>query len=188
MISFDNEKCMEDFFIENPGYISAAADRYHGHEEDNPWDIRRQVKLGAYGICDIIAVRSRTTKHEDLRGDSVFCEVHVIELKNTALKHDHISQIARYGQFFKEMYSQSRCSVEFSASLIGLKTFPDSTDMVFLAQSIDWLNCYELTIKAEGVALKQTEGWHKAGTCKDHLLDFCKLFELPNKVMDEDYA
>ena len=98
--------------------------------------IDRQVRVGEYGIVDIVALV------EDMKSGGKWIEV--VELKNAKLKSEHLAQLARYKSFFM----QADHDVRFT--LIGLKTFPNSNDDCFLIQESKWASVYEITISFEG--------------------------------------
>lgn len=145
MIHFDSEKDLEDVIWNNLRYFDELPE---GEEKF------RQPRLGDYGVADII-----TIQHCATQGVKII-HVHLIELKNTPLKYEHIGQCARYKRFFEKANETTPFIITFSASLIGLKTFPVSSDLEFIAQEVEWLDVYELGIDpASGITLNIVEGW-----------------------------
>ena len=147
MIYFDSESDMESAIFQsmNDG-------------ECLPWNTsphrvikaERQVKLGEYGIADIVAYVECMESGETW--------VEVVELKNTKLRADHLSQLARYKGFFDD--SEFDCA---RFTLVGLKTFPSGGDECYLFQSAEWADVYELTIcMIEGVSFEKVSGWRPA--------------------------
>lgn len=165
MIKFDSEKSMEDFFFANYNRFSGDFDLFPSLN----WKASRQVKLGSHGICDIIF----TSVSETPEG---FPELHIrlVELKNTELSHFHISQVSRYASFIKEAHEHFCGGVDFKAFLIGNKTFSESSsDLVYLCQSIDWLDVFECSIDPlSGVSINLVYGWHPSSHDESKVNDF----------------
>ncbi len=163
MIHFDSEKDMEDMFMKYDEHLCGLL----GLGECVSF---RQVTLGDYGISDILLI----DKDFPVRNKKKTVFVNLVELKNDKLSHSHISQCARYGEFFKELNErQEEYHFQFRASLICLKTFPINNDLVFLAQSIEWLDFYELSIVPdEGVSLNIVGGWKRGDFKEAHFNDF----------------
>lgn len=146
-IIFEREKDLEDLLMEHEGFTAAS----FGCENHV---LRRQVNLGAYGIADIVALSSGWEE----AGYS-FCSIHIIELKNEPLTHAHISQVARYREFFNQ-FDPRFSDMQIHGHLVGPKTFPKGDDLCFLAQSIDWLTVYEFEFDPmTGLEFKPVRGW-----------------------------
>jgi hypothetical protein len=160
MISFDSEKDMEDAMFENIQEMECI-----------PWvaypmefcHAERQVRLGAYGIADIVV----KSKHPHT--GKIFIDV--IELKNTKLKLEHVAQVARYKSFFSEA---NNVAVNFH--LVGLKTLPSDGNECFIFQEIEWLSVYEISFDFNsGADYNQISGWKpttKAESCGEFLSRF----------------
>ena len=135
-----------------------------------PWDTsphrvlkaQRQVRIGEYGIVDIIA------HVEDMESGDKWIEV--VELKNAKLKSEHLAQLARYKSFFRGADSDVRFT------LIGLNTFPNCTDDCFLIQASSWASVYEVSVDfVDGVSFPIVEHWvmSKPGqSCNDFISSF----------------
>ena len=159
MINFDSEADMELTIF---NHISDF--------EVLPWDpsphrvlkTERQVRIGEHGIVDIVA------HVEDMASGNRWVEV--VELKNTKLKSEHLSQLARYKNFFRRTDSDVRFT------LIGLKTFPNCTDDCFLIQASSWASVYEVSVDfVDGVSFSIVENWvmSKPGqSCNDFISSF----------------
>lgn len=161
MITFDSEKDMEDMFVN---------DFEHFSEYFYAESAFRQVRLGAYGTCDVLYVSMdvEPTPEKEIKAISI----NLIELKNTKLKETHISQCARYKRFFDGLISKSNIDISVEYFLIGLKTLPDSSDFCFLAQSIDWLQVYEIEINPSvGIELGEIAGWRKGDDSDSDIAD-----------------
>lgn len=151
MINFDSEKELEDAICRS---LDKGTNPIDGSRVTS---YKRQVWLGEYGKVDIIAF----CKDDDENNGNP-TQLTVIELKNTPLKHDHASQIARYKGFFDNspVYSESNIE-DITYQLVGLKTFPSSSDLCYLLQSMDWLEVYEIHADFEnGITIDQMGGWH----------------------------
>ena len=146
MISFDSENAMELAIFT---YISEMGATPWGTTQ-NVQNAERQVDLGGYGIADIII--SYLDLDDD---DNEVVKIEIIELKNTKLKAEHVSQLARYRAYFE------LAGVEhISCTLIGLSTLPDGSDLCYLLQGSEWMSAYEVVIDlSDGVTFSEISGW-----------------------------
>jgi len=132
MIIFESEKELEDLLcneLEESG-IWLAEDEHVDY-----W--QRQTNLGSHGITDIITSTVTMDLDEDKNPFVSSRVLKVIELKITELSYSHLSQIARYKDFFD--------GVEFSADMeyiLICKSGNLVSDAFYLAQSMDWLSVY----------------------------------------------
>lgn len=132
MILFESEKEFEDMLCEHldKGVFLA--------EDSSVESYDRQTNLGVYGITDLILY----SRELDLDKDSVpFVSsdmLNVVELKITELSHSHLSQIARYKAFF----DATDHGYDVQYTLVCKKSPSYHTDLVFLAQDIEWLTIY----------------------------------------------
>lgn len=151
MISFDSEKAFEDMFQQNEDF---TFEHFGGDT------LLRQVNIGHYGICDLIALS--ISEDEDPDGDIYkSLDVNIIELKNTPIKLDHFVQCAKYKTFFDNVDSEEFQAIDICVHLVGMKTFPSGSCVELLAQSIDWLHVYETEINpTEGIDFKLCSGWN----------------------------
>ena len=162
MIHFDSEAEME---LEICNHVKDF--------EVFPWNasphrvvkIDRQVRIGEYGIADIVAIV------ECMETGLMWIEV--VELKNAKLKSEHLAQLARYKSFFRSTDHDVRFT------LIGLITFPNSNDDCFLMQESEWASVYEITINLEeGVLFDLVGNWRfsKPGQkCDEFISCFTRL-------------
>lgn len=149
MITFDSEKCFEDLLFDNKEILFEHFDLYHEAK------IIRQVNLNPYGICDLLSI------YIDKSINSItYLYIDLFELKNTQIKSDHLIQCARYKTFFDNLDLENT-TIEFNCHLIGMKSFDNnSSDLVYLCQSIEWLSVYECILSPfEGIGFKKTQGW-----------------------------
>ncbi|MDX8382446.1 MAG: hypothetical protein R8M45_00095, partial [Ghiorsea sp.] len=117
----------------------------------------RQVKFGSYGIVDLLGIDIEYPFGEE---GGAYYTLSVYELKNTPLKSDHLIQCSRYYTYLKNLSETSDYKIIFNISLIGLKTFPSAQGLEFLAQSIDWLEVYEIRLDPKtGLIFHRIEGW-----------------------------
>lgn len=159
MIHFDSEADMELAILNHINDFEVL-----------PWDAsphrvlkaQRQVRIGEYGIVDIIA------HVEDMKSGDKWIEV--VELKNAKIKSDHLAQLARYKSFFRDADGDVRFT------LIGLKTFPNGIDDCFLIQASSWASVYEVSVDfVDGVSFSIVENWvvSKPGqSCNDFISSF----------------
>jgi len=153
VISFDSEKDFENFLIENDSYFSGLFKLHNAN-------IYQQLNLGPYGVADIVAVEEMP--HEDPGRKTI--SVKIFELKNTPLKHEHISQISRYREFFMNSDRHLYHKLAIKGYLIGKKTFPADDDFCFLCQSIPWLDVCEFSLDPiSGIEIRVVSGWKVSG-------------------------
>lgn len=179
MIHFDSEKCMEDFFFEN---YSEYAECF-GIDYLSNFKACRQVTLGKYGICDLLFI---SAARHDASGE-LFITARLVELKNTALSLQDVAQVARYKSFFDALDGKAKnIDVDFSACLVGLKSFPGSGDLCYLCQGIGWLDVYETEISPhKGVVLSRVRGWQPSSNTEESFRKFVGDFVLPFASSDE---
>jgi hypothetical protein len=148
VINFNSEKDMEDFFFRYSGHYAGWFDL---EPNDIEWKKQRQVNFGSYGICDILFMAASSASGQPT------LKVRLVELKNTPLNANHIAQVARYKQFFGEIEEYANYLVDFRAYLVGLPT--PISDFVYLAQNIEWLDVFEVSIAPSGVRLCILSDW-----------------------------
>lgn len=179
MIHFDSEKCMEDFFFENYQYYS----EHFGTDYLPNLRAYRQAPLGKYGICDLLFL---STTRDEASG-KILASVRLVELKNTALSHSDVAQVARYKSFFDELDKQAKgMDIDFYASLVGLKTFPGSSDLCYLCQTLGWMDVFEAEISAvEGVVLSRVRGWRPSASTEESFRKFVGDYVMPAEKAGE---
>lgn len=159
MISFDSEKCLEDLLCEHldQGQCLVTDEMVSGYI--------RQPNFGPYGKGDIL-----TVKHGP---DGEIDEVCVIELKNEKLSSCHLSQISRYKSFMdrvKSKYKSLKSSFRFVLVVKDQNEF--SSDLVYLAQNIEWLEIYRFNINpSEGLLFNCFGHW--SPNVESELIDEC---------------
>lgn len=134
MMIFESEKAMEDALFEVIERTKVV-----------PWDGRtvlkvvRQARLGSFGVSDIIIVIKDGPHDDDIT-------LMLVELKNTKVKADHLSQVARYKTFLDGTEASVECV------LIVTTGMPDETDVCYLIQHSDWLTTYEISVSLDSGA------------------------------------
>jgi len=97
MMIFESEKAMEDALFEVIERTKVV-----------PWDGRqvlkvvRQARLGSFGVSDIIIVIKDGPHDDDIT-------LMLVELKNTKVKADNLSQVARYKTFLDGTEASVEC-------------------------------------------------------------------------------
>lgn len=154
MIKFDSEKCLED-------WVCLCLDDGHDPITDlSCVSYVRQPCFGSYGRGDILVI-NKISESEDF----YFVDVTLIELKNTPLCSNHVSQISRYKAAIEEHmlsfegeYKEVQVNARYA--LVGMATFPSPDDLCFLLQEIDWLDAYELKIGTDArISSTLVSGW-----------------------------
>lgn len=131
MILFESEKEFEDMLCDrlDEGSWIVEDECVDGYE--------RQVKLESYGVVDLLL---HDTEMDLVDGCEIIIgrRVKIVELKITELKSDSLAQIARYKAFFDAVEHD----FELSYVLVCKASCSYRGDLVFLAQSMDWLDIY----------------------------------------------
>lgn len=105
-----------------------------------------EVKIGKHGRCDALAI----SREPDCNGD-LGLKVDIVELKNQRLHVNHISQCARYKNFF-DTCGQNIESVNVFLVVPSGLTLPH--DISFTSESIDWLVIVEVSNDDLGFSAK----------------------------------
>ena len=156
MILFESEKEFEDMLCKR------LDDGHWIVEDERPERYKRQVDLGSYGIADIAI---GFTDYDMVNDEPVvsYNYLKVVELKITELKTDSLSQIARYKAYF----DSTEHEFEMSYVLICKESESYKTDLIFLAQSIEWLTIYTYGFSlTDGITFKEL-GIHSLTNGKD---------------------
>lgn len=148
MISFDSEKHLEDL-------ICSELDMHKNPISDEIISrYVRQPDFKPYGIGDILTVHDC-----DDDEDEEFFSINIIELKNERLQMVHLSQIARYRKFFMDT-DENFHAHPYEFTLVCKKSESFQSDLIFLANSIEWLNIYEFSLSFEnGVCFELLGGY-----------------------------
>jgi len=93
-----------------------------------------QLKLGIYGIADIVRVCRCD--------DSGVIEIQLMELKKCALNKDAISQICRYKRGIDEYMREYHSDLDYEISGVLLGSSLASMDLKFMIDEIPWLSAY----------------------------------------------
>mgnify|MGYP003668141709 CR=1 FL=1 len=139
MIVFESEKEFENMLCEH------LDNNYFLVEDSGIESYDRQTNLGAYGITDLIIHNQELDLDDNKEVFVVSDMLNVVELKITELSSSHLSQIARYKTFFD--VTDHGYDVEYT--LVCKKSESYNTDLIFLAQSIDWLTIYTYEISLQ---------------------------------------
>jgi hypothetical protein len=170
MISFDSEKALEDALYEKlKGGYNPISDTHHDH-------VIRQFNIAGHGIVDLITVQ---VMNDPIVNGPTHLSIDLIELKNTKIKSEHIGQIARYRSAFRRAIDDGYFEffeVEVSCILVGLKTFPDETDLVYQIQESEWLSVNEMSISFdEGIKFHEVSNWRSAREDHGKLVESIEL-------------
>jgi len=134
MMIFESEMAMEDALFEVIERTKVV-----------PWDGRpvmkvvRQARLGSFGVSDIIIVVQDGPHDDDIT-------LVLVELKNTKVKAEHLSQVARYKTFLDKTLANVECVLMVTPGM------PDETDVCYLIQHSDWLTTYEISVSLDSGA------------------------------------
>lgn len=167
-IKFESERDLEDCLMANLGFLE-------DYTSEN-CSFYRQMNLGPYGIADIVGICVYT----DPDGDT-YCDVWIIELKNTPMASAHVAQVARYKSFFEKLLASSGIRyVTVRGILVGLKTFPTADDLCYLVKSMDWLTCYEMEfLPLRGMVWREVGDWRPSADASEAITRVAKLVTPP---------
>jgi len=120
----------------------------------------RQVRLGNYGIADMITVKSS----RDYPWDDHYLSITVYELKKDEININTLLQASRYikgiERYFKKTGRFEKFDIRYSIELIGNKV-EDNSDFVFLIDFIDNFKCYTYSYDFDGISFKSKYGYSK---------------------------
>lgn len=155
MISFDSEKCFENFIIEefNKENICIIDDVEYQ-------ECISQFDTKSYGIPDLVFVGYELDMDEN--GEPIeAARVHVVELKNEQIKLSHISQIARYKTYFERAFEGINVSLQFS--LVVPKGIENVDDACWIVNQLDGIDVCEFFLDpSSGIDFKYSNGWHRS--------------------------
>lgn len=154
MILFDSEKSLENFIVEE--FALSGKCIVDEVEYDN---LVQQMNIGSYGIPDLVFYKQVDEKINDSTTISHMM-IHVVELKNEAIKMGHLSQIGRYKKYFDRAFEE-QC-VEVRSSLVVPKSVKENEDVVWIIDHIEEIDVIEFTLSPrDGIKFKKSEGWYK---------------------------
>jgi len=139
VISFDNEKSLEDFICNS----FHKTGKFICDQYDYDY-LFRQVTLGSYGISDLIFVRIEYDEEDDI--EEIF--VNVVELKNEKIKTKDIAQVARYRFALDKclnMCIKEQC-FNVKSSLVVKDGVCENEDACYLINQIKNLKVYEFSL------------------------------------------
>lgn len=142
----------------------------------------RQLRLGNYGVCDIVQF-SRSCEHlEECPGyyyTQHVIDVHVIELKKGDIDIDALIQAVRYCKGVLEYIEDVRgleCKVQFSVSLVGSKI--NTSDFVYMSELLQednfCLNFFTYKYDFDGISFKSDGGYRLTNSGLNKNLNYSK--------------
>lgn len=142
MIKFESEKAFEHMLVE---HMSGGIDPIH--EEKVLW-VKEQVRLGSFGICDVLALTEFKFKNNEKNH-----ALHLIELKINPVTSMQIAQVCRYKKFFEEIDALDKLNIsDIRYSLINSYSAP-CDDVIHLAQSCG-VDIYYYSMGMNGISFK----------------------------------
>lgn len=153
-IQFKSEKDMEDHLYNefqehceisvNSGEDSLPEDSLISQISTGILDsVKRQVKIGNYGIADIV-IKSKILAGMDVE---INCFT-IVELKNVTLESTHLIQLIRYMKGFSRLSPNA----EIYGVLIG--TNMGNGDWVYLLDYVKNINVYTIKIPEENLGIE----------------------------------
>lgn len=168
MIKFESEKHFENYLKE---YLPKLLPQKFPPDTE----VRQQVKLDGYGICDLIF--KHMVKHEYEKGkfEDEGYQYTIVEVKNEPLKYSHFAQVARYKEYFDRCTMNDEGNTDEIICFEYLLIAPyfdlgevSDNDVCFLSQSSeDWVETYMLTIDHSRVMLQEVKGWFRSNSRHD---------------------
>lgn len=147
------ESMIIEYALDNDMTLNHTGESFHA--------IERQVRLGSYGIADIVCISMMPeSEHKRLEID-----IKIIELKKGTLDSKTISQISRYRtgveELISQIYKDDDVLVTVTGDIIG-SGFNLSDDACFCSDHSDWIDAYTYSIGVEkGVTFESSVGWKK---------------------------
>ena len=120
----------------------------------------RQVKLGNYGVCDLLEV-SRPTYYtseesfDDISYHGSF-DITIYELKKENVSISSLLQCIRYGKAIQSYFRQRGQDFNISFVLIG-KTIDFNSDLIYLIDFMHNLSVYTYDYYFDGIKFKKHE-------------------------------
>lgn len=116
----------------------------------------RQVKLGNYGICDLLSIITPSYNEnffDSGTGNHGSFYVTVYELKKDQISMSSFLQCVRYGKAIESYFNQRghECIIDFV--LIG-KYIDQNTDFIFLSDFMNNLEVYTYEYELNGISFK----------------------------------
>lgn len=156
-MNLDNEKELEDYLVDDCHELGGKKYFHDSITGEMFADEVRQLKIGAYGIADIVRLN-----YHDQRNTF---QVQITELKKGILNKDGLFQICRYKRGLERYVSALKkhkgisFEVEFFGVLCG-SGIELSTDFVYAAEQVDWLELYTFSICIEhGISFDFQKGF-----------------------------
>lgn len=151
-VIFDSEKEIEDFIIlrlDNSSVCPVTDEQFE------LWF--RQLNLGSYGIADIVKINT---------GPNGDMDITVMEIKKEVIDVKTLTQVARYIQGIKVLFSDLMPDFKGILSVYGEVVAPDisfNDDCVYLLNLLDDINAYVISCDMEsGFSCEEDIGvWSK---------------------------
>lgn len=148
------EKNLEDIIFETPNNLLAERGLKIAGKKF------RQLKIGNYGIADLITFNRHTSFHSSGVYQSV--TIQIFELKKDILDLNALTQAYRYKkgiQKYLEIRSLfNSIDVDFEIIIVG-KEINSNGDWVHLLDSIYEAEAYQYSYNFNGISFKLTGGW-----------------------------
>ncbi len=179
-MNLDNEKELENYLAENYT-LEKDVEMIHDLVTGTIWHKEfQQLKIGNYGITDLVRI-DYDQKIEHIK-------IQITELKKGSLNKDALFQICRYKKGFERLIEQmdsDTYSFEFHGVLVG-SSLEISTDFIYAAEQIDWLDLYTFDLSMEdGVTFKHEQGYKLRDECFDGSFEN-DLFNMCLDISEED--
>lgn len=125
-IVFDSEKELEDWIFDKYNEGNGCV-----IDDTCPQHLLRQVNLGSYGICDLVAIDVYATDESRKSIDVI-----VYEIKKEKITADAFSQVARYAAAIKQEIESEKGM--FDITITCALVAPEIDDSAFILNNFDF--------------------------------------------------
>jgi len=145
------EKDLEDIICEN--IIDNYNELYvRGFNIPQPYLVKRQFKIGNYGIADVVLL------HRVPEGDEHYLYISVIELKKKTIDYKSLLQVYRYGRGIEKWLGYNNKYTYYIKHIIIGKHVEVNDDFVFLLSHLNNLKIFTYKYDIEGMYFKENMG------------------------------
>lgn len=120
----------------------------------------RQLRLGNYGIADLVTIRKRFTPEEDNCFSYHEFFITIYELKKGNINISTYLQAIRYCRAIQRIFEKRKINAHFKFKIVLVgKTLDISSDFVYLTEFNDMVELYTYQYKIDGLYFKSHYGY-----------------------------
>lgn len=117
---------------------------------------RRQVRIGNYGIADLITIQR-------VQGDE-FCNpilfITCFELKQNIIDYNSLKQVSRYKKGILEYLKFRNFEQNVIVRMVLVGKTVDESDFCYLIDFVEYLTVYTYDYKVDGINFESHKGYH----------------------------